>query len=215
MKKYLKLLALPIIVLVIAIIILITNIPRLEYKYNSEYEGYMVTKAIGNAEYYEIKDTYKNKAVVGIDEQAFKGHSNLKSITLPDTIEFVGRMAFYDCYNLESINLDNVLEIERNAFSYCEKLESLNVNALFIGASAFYKCKGLNEVNLSNTESIGEMAFTRTNLKKISIPASCIFVGDNAFSECYLLESINVYGTKLKENKYLNSLAIVNYINKE
>ncbi len=215
MKKYLRLLALPIILFIVILIILITNIPRLEYTYSSSLEGYVVSKAVGNANNYEIKETYKNEKVVGIAENAFNEHSNLRSITLPDTVIFIGRMAFNGCTKLESINLDNVEEIERNAFAYCESLETLTIGAKDIGASAFYKCLSLSDVELNNTITIGDMAFARTNIKTINIPSFCLSVGDDCFSECYLLETINVYGSNLKNNSYLNSLSIVNYIDKE
>ena len=215
MKKYLKLIILPALVLISAIIILVTNVPRLEYQYNDYYKGYIVTKAIGNAQYYEIKDTYKNKPVVGIGENAFSEHKNLKEIKLPETIELIARRAFFDCNNLTTINLENVIEIERNAFSYCSSLTSLNIGADNIGASAFYKCISLKEVNLENTVIVSDMAFAQTSFEKISIPSSCKTFGTDVFYECVMLKTINVYGSNLKNNKYLNSLNIVNYIEKE
>ena len=78
MKKYLKLIILPALVLIASIIILVTNVPHLEYKYDSYYKGYIITKAVGNAEYYKIEDNYKDKPIVGIGENAFL--DKLKSI---------------------------------------------------------------------------------------------------------------------------------------
>ncbi len=215
MKKYFKILALPILTSIIFIIIFITNIPKIKYKYNAEYDGYFITDVKGNAEYYEIKEYYKDLAVVGIDEHAFDKHNNLKEINLPSTIKFIGRMAFFECTKLEKINLDDVYEIERNAFSYCANLKEINLNASYIGASAFYKCSSLSNVDLNNTISIGTLAFSNTKIKNINIPSTCNFLGQDAFYECYLLENINVYGKSLKSNSYLKSLAIVNYIEKE
>lgn len=215
MKKYLKLFILPALVLISSIIILVTNVPHLEYKYDNYYEGYIITKAVGNAEYYKIEDNYKDKPIVGIGENAFLDHNNLKEITLPETIKVIQRKAFYNCSKLESINLDNVEEIERGAFSYCNSLTSLNVGALKIGSSAFYKCKNLKEIKLSNTKIISDMAFASTKISKISIPSSCTKVGDDVFYECVALKEINVYGPNLKNNSYLKSLNIVNYIEKE
>lgn len=215
MKKYIKILTLPILAIILMIIILITNVPRLEYKYSEEYDGYLVTKAIGNSETYNIKEKYNDIAVVGIAESAFKNHNNLKEINLPESLIFIGRMAFYECIKLENINLENVKEIERNAFSYCENLKNVKLNANYIGASAFYKCNNLKEIILNDTKSIGDMAFANTKIKSINIPSTCIYLGDKTFNECYLLETINVYGPNLKNNQYLKSLAIVNYISKE
>ena len=210
--KYIKIIILPILILITSIIILITNIPHLEYQYSEEYEGYLITKAVGNAEYYNIPNYYKDKPVVGISENAFNGHSNLKEIELPSNLYFIGRMSFNECISLEKINLDNVEEIQRNAFSYCSNLKELNINAKYIGASCFYKCKNLENIYLNNTISIGDMCFSNTIIKTISIPKTCTYLGNDSFYECYALKEINVYSKYLKNNTYLNSLTIVNYI---
>ena len=215
MKKYLKLIILPALVLIASIIILVTNVPHLEYKYDNYYEGYIITKAVGNAEYYKIEDNYKNKPIVGIGENAFLEHKNLKEIILPDSVKVIQRRAFYNCINLERINLDKVEEIERGSFSYCNSLISINVGAKKIGSSAFYKCKNLEKIKLSNTKVISDMAFASTTITKISIPSSCETFGNDVFYECVALTEINVYGSYLKGNSYLNSLNIVNYIEKE
>ncbi|MBP3348498.1 MAG: leucine-rich repeat protein, partial [Clostridia bacterium] len=45
-------------------------------------------------------------AVIG--DSAFYGSSELKAVTL-DSGAKIGRMAFYNCYKLESIELENVI----------------------------------------------------------------------------------------------------------
>ena len=41
-----------------------------------------------------------NLPVVEIGAQAFEGNTKLKSVTLPATIEIIGRRAFAECKNL-------------------------------------------------------------------------------------------------------------------
>lgn len=212
MKNYIKILALPITILIIMIIILVTNIPHLEYKYDEIEQGYFITNAVGNAEYYNISDTYKGKPVLGIAEKAFYKHNNLKEINLPSSIKYIDRMAFSECENLSKINLENIEEIERNAFSYCKKLTTVNLNATDIGASAFYKCINLKDINLNNTNTIGTLCFSNTKIETISIPKTCDLFGGDVFFECEKLKTINVYGNKLKDNDYLISLKNVNWI---
>ena len=47
--------------------------------------------------------------VVAIDDWAFDGCSNLKSVQIPDTVTSIGAYAFRDCTNLESTGQSNIL----------------------------------------------------------------------------------------------------------
>lgn len=213
MKKYLKIIIPIISFLIILSLILFFNIPRVSYKLDKENDTYYISKVYGNSKSYEIKSEYKDKPVTAIGERAFFKQSNLRSIELPDSIKKISRLAFSECEKLESINLENVLEIERNAFSYCVSLKELVIGAEYIGASAFYKCESLDNVKLlDGLLDIGSMAFSTTAIKKISIPRSCLYVRSDCFYDCFKLENINVYGYNLRYSEYLKTLNIVNYI---
>ena len=115
--------------------------------------------------------------------------------------------------NLKKINLDYVLEIERNAFTYCESLTSVDIYAKNIGASAFYGCISITKIILHDgLETIGSMAFAYTKIKVLDIPESTKEIYTNCFKYCNELEVINIYGDKLKGNIYLKSLDIVNFM---
>ena len=201
------------IISVIIFLILFFNIPRLTYSYNEEYEGYFIKNAYGNSKEYEIPREYKNVKIVGIDERAFLNHSKLERVELPSTIKVIERLAFSECDNLSSINLENVEVIYRNAFSYCRKLNNITVGAKSIGASAFYKCEALdNVVLLDTTFEIGSMAFSHTAITSIFIPRNVFYLQNDCFYGCYALRNINVYGNNLKNNQYLKQLDIVTYI---
>jgi len=214
-KKYLKYIIpiASIVVILIISIILFFSIPRLSYTYSDEYEGYLVKHAYANAKEYTIKEEHKGLPVVGIDERAFFGHSRLKEISLPSTIRIINRLAFSECDKLESINLENVDVIYRNAFAYCTSLNNLTIGAKSIGASAFYKCEALNDLELlDGAYELGSMAFSHTAIKDISIPRSMMYVESDCFYGCEKLTNINVYGSRLKYNEYLRTLDIVTYI---
>ncbi len=196
-------------------LILFFNIPRLSYTYSKDYDAYYVSKVYGNASKYVIPDTYKNKEVIGIGTRAFYKKNNVKYIILGENVIYIDRLAFSECSKLETINLDKVDTIYRNAFSYCKKLDNITLSATNIGASAFYKCDSLNIVNLKEgVESIGSMAFADTKIQKISIPKSVFDVGNDCFYDCFALNSVKVYSHYLTNDskKYLNSLAVVSWV---
>ena len=62
--------------------------------------GIVVVKYNGTASTLTVPNTVAGLPVVGIGAQAFEGNTKLKSVTLPATIEIIGRRAFAECKNL-------------------------------------------------------------------------------------------------------------------
>ena len=62
--------------------------------------GIVVVKYNGTASTLAVPNTVAGLPVVEIGAQAFEGNTKLKSVTLPATIEIIGRRAFAECKNL-------------------------------------------------------------------------------------------------------------------
>ena len=63
----------------------------------------------GNTKYLEeivIPSKYNGKSVTKVPDGAFDGATNLKKITIPDSITSIGSNAFYDCTALTEINCE-------------------------------------------------------------------------------------------------------------
>ena len=66
--------------------------------------------------------------VTEIGDRAFKLHTNLKTITIPDSVTSIGVEAFAYCLNVEKINMPAYgIDIGQDAFLYCGDLENVTI----------------------------------------------------------------------------------------
>ncbi len=115
----------------------------------------------------------------------------IKSITLPKTVTIIGKYAFNDCINLESITAKSVNNIDLGAFYNCEKLKNIEFGDLTtISTISFYNCKSLNDFSqFEKFETIPEHCFENCGFETISTTA-CKEIGDSSFKGCESLKSI-------------------------
>ena len=162
-----------IIVLSLLTIILYNEIPRLSFTFDKELNGYVIKKAYGSVDTYDIPRTYKDYDVVGIGEQAFSA-SKVSYLDLSETnIKEIRQGAFADCSNLSEIIFnENLSKIANNAFMNCPSLNRIdlrNTNLEILGGSVFFDCINLTEVYLPKSlEELGSYCFYNTSLTKLS-----------------------------------------------
>ncbi len=66
--------------------------------------------------------------IVRIEEEGFRGCSELEEVIMPDGLYSIGKHAFYGCKNLKSVTFGNRLNsIESGAFSDCENLKEISL----------------------------------------------------------------------------------------
>ena len=119
-----------------------------------------------------IASEYKGVPVTSIGNFAFEECTNLRSITIPDSVTSLGLHAFEGCSGLTSITIPNsVISIGAAAFSSCASLASITIpdSVTSIGVQAFIGCSGLTS---------------------ITIPDSVTSISDGAFSYC---SSLTIY----------------------
>lgn len=94
-----------------------------------------------NGEVYEIPNT-----VVEIGPQSFY-RSQIKNVIIPSSVKKIGSESFFQCYNLEELNLSEGLErIEWRALYGCNKIKTIVVpsSVTFIGGEAFNNMGRIN-----------------------------------------------------------------------
>ena len=127
--------------------------------------------AVGTAKYLDeivIPSTYKNYSVTTILDNAFEGCTNLKKITIPNSVATIGSYAFSGCSNLTEVNIpDGVTIINSYTFYRCSSLSSIKIpeGVKTIGVRAFDGCSKLTSITIpSSVTTIGTGAFDNSGL---------------------------------------------------
>lgn len=149
--------------------------------FTSDENGAVITGYLGSEEAVVIPDVLGGQPVVSIANHAFSsqkysGTSQLRTVTFPDTVTYIGVGAFQGRSKLERI-----------IFSPDSRLR-------WIDNSAFFDCPALTDVQLpGQVERIGHEAFGYcTSLTSFHIPASVTQIEVNPFPYCKALTSITV-----------------------
>ena len=134
-------------------------------------------------------------SVTSIGEGAFRGCSDLTSVSLASTINSIDGYAFSDCFSLSEINItDSVTYIGGFAFSDCFSLSEINIpNSITSIFSGTFLRSGLTSITIPNSvTNIGGGAFQDTDLTEINIPNSVTSIGGGAFLGCSGLTDITI-----------------------
>lgn len=129
-------------------------------------------------------------------EETFCANKNIKSVTIPESVEAIGDSAFGGCSNLESVQIgENVKGLGYYAFGGCTSLKEITLpqSVGYIGRRAFNSCYALEEITLpQNLEHIGEGAFYNCSaLTDVTVNGNVSRVKEETFSGCSALKSVN------------------------
>lgn len=111
--------------------------------------------------------------VKAIADSAF-AQTDISEVSIPDSIEKIGNMAFLGCEELTSVIIPR--------------------KCLSIGYAAFMNCSGLAEVDFNNTKctEIGELAFANTALTDVELSDMTEILRDSCFSGCSSLKTVHI-----------------------
>ena len=159
-----------------------------------------------------------DNVTVTFGDQKYNGIIRIPSIVNYDgntyNVTSIGKNAFYYCQSLESIELPaSITTIDEYAFYECGSLKSASIpaNVRFIGDNAFSYCKSLESIDFpENLETIGQYVFNGCGkLASVSIPANVTSIGKAAFAYTASLSSITVDGKNEVYDSRQNCNAII------
>ena len=144
-----------------------------------------------------IASTYNGVPVVIIEDGAFRNNKNIRSVTIPSKVHYIGEDAFAFCTSLESVVMPANLKIlGSGAFNGCSALKSINLpeGITEIDSYVFSECSSLTEIAIpEGVTVIGNEAFYLCkNLKKITLPSTLERIQDWAFAGCESLETVRI-----------------------
>ena len=153
-------------------------------------------------------NTYR---VTGIDSMTFYKDQDLVRINLPSTLEFIEKAAFYNCDNLDIINIAdlgqwckmdfdgtyneyNPLYYARHLYLNGEEIQDLVIpeGVEKLRDYAFTYCSSLRSVTFPEMRAIGDYAFDEcSNLKRVNIE-KVDSIGRYAFEDCWSLNEVHI-----------------------
>lgn len=155
--------------------------------------------SIGSAKELEkivIPKKIDGNKVVAIDERGFAFLENLKTVSVPKGVYYIGDEAFMYSSALEEISLpEGVTHIGRSAFNGCRALREIKLSEGLteIEERTFYFCNSLTHIDLPSTlTSIGTNAFTGCAFTEVTIPEGVTYIGEYAFSGCQSLKKVYI-----------------------
>ena len=156
--------------------------PESDFEYGVNKGTATITKYKGAGGTVEIPATLGGYPVTGIQMQAFIECTSLKSVSMPESMTWIGDSAFAGCTGLEQVEI------------------SPNLTA--IGSKSFYSCSDLTSVVIPDkVTSIESLAFFGClNLESITIPASVTTLNSSFVYGCTNLKKIEFKGTQAQWN---------------
>ncbi len=140
----------------------------------------------------EIPETVKT-----IGDRAFQGCVYLRSVNLPDGLNYLGMNVFQNCESLTTITIpESLTEIRDRAFQHCKSLLSIKLHdgITKIGRNAFEYCESLEQFTFPAglTEISQTMLSECYKLKNLYIPEHITSIGRSAFWGDKALETVNI-----------------------
>ena len=137
------------------------------------------------------------EGVEEIEGETFANSISIESVSLPESLVYLGPSVFYYCEGLTEITIpENITELLGCDFMGCKSLERayLPVGLKKIGQLSFAECERLDKINIpSNVGNIETYAFSGcTSLSEITMQEGLLSIGEMAFDGCESLTDVTI-----------------------
>lgn len=194
-----------------------------DYRYNNFTDGITITNYLGNdvdvSVPAELPIGNTQESVRKIGSMAFYDNDVIENLSVANTVEIVDNKAFAKCDNLHVVQMDSVLNIEKDIFmesdnittlsmdsvttiengffSNLDKLVNVSIDSIeILYTSAFYNLTDLVNVSMNSVKQIDSFAFYNcTNLSNLDI-SSVNYISEYAFYNCQEIEYLDVQSVK-------------------
>lgn len=216
--------------LLLLMLVVLIALPALAHDFQYTYEGQTITYTVideeamtcticSTREGLNIKgnlilpehpmDNQNEYTLISIGDYAFTDNTDLISITIPSSVEYLAPTAFSRCNSLIEINVaignkyftsldGNVYSIDMTELVRVApgkiNVDNLSEKLLYIGEDAFCRTEALLNVILpSSVISIKNRCFDKcSSLISVKLPESLEYIGEDAFYGCWSLPSISI-----------------------
>lgn len=178
-----------------------------DYYLGNENNHYLVL--VKPYSYYTYTLTVEAGCKIIAPRAAYWDYTNLYTLNLPDSLEYIGYHAFYKCAAITDITFPASLKyIGPYAFAECSKLKAAllaNTQVEILGKSSFENqaSSKLATVTLPDTlKIIGGNAFWQNIMTTIMIPENVEEIGGWAFYKCTNLTTVEIAAGEIKIGEY-------------
>lgn len=164
------------------------------YTENGSYQNLMY----GNSNSQAMSNVEISEGIRAVNHFAFESLSQLKGVSLPNSLEIIGAAAFAYTSLTGSLYLPNKLtDIYSYAFMNCNKLTgdiTIPSGVRTVNYAAFYNCTALKGdlIFENGVEELGTLSFSSAGFKSIMLPDTIKKIGPFAFQFCSNVTTISL-----------------------
>ena len=159
----------------------------------------------------EVTEIIIEEGITGINDRLTRSFKNAISVTLPNSLEYIGEKTFYCFTKLETVTIPDNSKLKyvyTSAFEKCTSLKSINLpkGLESIYSRAFISCSNLTNLTLPSTlKRIDELAFSdgpRFKNNELTVPKGVTTITSRSFDNIKDLKTINVENGVTTIEKY-------------